>query len=177
MTEYTDGTFDQDAMVARIAAESAAEHADEGENLKLVRDTFFERITDALAAGLIDVPDLVDVWKQRLWDQQSEKARGATRRLLDDFASGQMAAWERADVDSVQDVMVAAGKNRRTTFALFNEDDAFRVLDETLRNQADVNAAAARTNDMVMRLLPYLRRHGSIGAAIAAGDMPEDLAA
>jgi hypothetical protein len=140
----------------------------EENNLKAAHELWDSLLDDGIARGSIhlDRATIQAIVHEHLWRQVNSTASRRTTDHLTELATGQLTM----DADEFLDIVVTAGKHRRTTIRHLHPDDVAKMAEERKQN-AEKARIASRTFDATTAktIIDWLTTYGSIPAAIKAG--------
>lgn len=152
-------------LAEQAFTEATESNLAEDDNRNTIHGAFDLIVTNAIGNGQIEVTGkkVQRLIADHLWMVVNNNGARRTQRFLKDLKSGQLTLIE---VESILDLVVVAGKKRRTTLRFLDAIDVQRMKDEREQNLLKQSEAFTEFEDIANWLTGVLAKCGSIPNAI-----------
>lgn len=158
-----------DDAVASIYREVVAESGDEAIKKQEAFDVASERVTQLVLDGVIDVPANAAI--RAALEVVDKSDRDSVSKVLRAMSAGQD-PLDYAD-DPMLDRVAIVGDGLRKTFRYVAVEDLREMDSLRYRNLRSAQESYHAWRMQYEAWEPCVKRHGTVGAAVAAGDVPE----
>jgi len=145
-----------DAMFRQATVDNLAEE----DNVGAIKSAFYSDASKAFKDGKF-VTTVERLIADHLWQRMNNRAAGATRRVLRELESGQLAI----PVDSWMDQVVTVGENRRSTVGNLGQADILRMVQARQDNVLKADKNLQHVLNVARMLDPVWARAATLSAA------------
>jgi hypothetical protein len=168
MTDIHEPDTDLTLIAEQAFLEATEKHIATEDNRDDIHVTFNDLITKAMGTGEIVVAGktIKKLISDYVWQKVNSSSGRRTQKYLAELRDGQLTAFE---INSSLDVVLTAGKDRRTTLRNLGRSDVERMLQERHDNYSKQGKALAQFEELAEFYYSILAKYGSIPNAVKAG--------